>query len=72
MLYTLWRTPLPTPVALTAGAALTGLAVIATVGNVLSFTTVTVGAGLLAGLATARPLVDETPDPATTRARERR
>ncbi|MFF3372363.1 O-antigen ligase family protein [Streptomyces sp. NPDC002680] len=72
VLYALWRTPRPTPVALTAGAALTGLAVLATVGNVLSFTTVTAGAGLLAGLATARPLVYETPDTTTTRARERR
>ncbi|WP_330292943.1 O-antigen ligase family protein [Streptomyces sp. NBC_00576] len=72
VLYALWRTPRPTAVALTAGAALTALAALATVGNVLSFTTVTVGAGLLAGLATARPLVYETPDPATTRAREQR
>ncbi len=58
MLYALWRTARPTPVALTAGAALTALASIAAVGNALSFTTVSVGAGLLAGLATARPLVD--------------
>ncbi|NEA65103.1 O-antigen ligase family protein, partial [Streptomyces sp. SID12488] len=70
VLYALWRTPRPTSVALTAGAALTGLAALATVGNVLSFTTVTVGAGLLAGLATARPFVHETPDTAPTRARE--
>jgi O-antigen ligase len=59
LLYTLWRSPRPTPVALTAGAALTALAAIAAVGNALSFTTVSVGAGLLAGLATARPLADE-------------
>jgi O-antigen ligase len=59
VLYALWRTGRPTPVALTAGAALTALAVIASVGNALSFTTVTAGAGLLAGIATARPLVDE-------------
>jgi len=59
VLYTLWRTSRPTPIALTAGAALTALAVIASVGNALSFTTVTAGAGLLAGLATARPLRDE-------------
>ena len=59
VLYALWRTPRPTPVVLTAGAALTALAAIATVGDALSFTTVTVGAGLLAGFATARPLVDE-------------
>ena len=60
VLYALWRTPRPTPVVLTAGAALTALAAIATVGDALSFTTVTAGAGLLAGFATARPLVDET------------
>ncbi|MFF3335352.1 O-antigen ligase family protein [Streptomyces sp. NPDC002888] len=59
VLIALWRTPRPTPVALTAGAALTGLAAIATVGNALSFTAVSVGAGLLAGLATARPLAEE-------------
>ncbi|MFJ3670748.1 O-antigen ligase family protein [Streptomyces sp. NPDC090106] len=58
LLYTLWRSPRPTPVVLTAGAALTALAAIAAVGNALSFTTVSVGAGLLAGLATARPLAD--------------
>jgi O-antigen ligase len=72
VLYALWRSPRPTSVALTAGAALTGLAALATVGNVLSFTTVTVGAGLLAGLATARPFVHEPADPAPTRAREHR
>lgn len=59
VLYALWRTRRPTTVALTAGAALTALAVIASVGNALSFTTVTAGAGLLAGIATARPLTDE-------------
>ncbi|OIJ93619.1 O-antigen ligase family protein [Streptomyces colonosanans] len=59
ILYTLWRTSRPTPIALTAGAALTALAVIASVGSALSFTTVTAGAGLLAGIATARPLRDE-------------
>ncbi|MFF6783291.1 O-antigen ligase family protein [Streptomyces sp. NPDC012510] len=68
VLYVLWRAPRPTPVVLTAGAALTALAVIAAVGNALSFTTVTAGAGLLAGMATARPMTDEsdgvgTPDP---------
>jgi len=56
MLFALWRTARPTPVALTAGAALTALGAIAAVGNALSFTTVSVGAGLLAGLATARPI----------------
>lgn len=55
LLYALWRSPRPTPVALTAGAALTVLAAIAAVGDALSFTTVSAGAGLLAGLATARP-----------------
>jgi O-antigen ligase len=57
ILYALWRTPRPASVALTAGAALTALAAIASVGNALSFTTVTAGAGLLAGIATARPLL---------------
>lgn len=56
VLYVLWRTPRPTPVVLTAGAALTAVAAIAAVGNALSFATVTAGAGLLAGMATARPL----------------
>lgn len=59
LLYSLWRTRRPTPIALTAGAALTALAVIASVGDALSFTTVTAGAGLLAGFATAHPLPDE-------------
>lgn len=62
VLYALWRSPRSTPVVLTAGAALTALAVIAAVGNALSFTTVPVGAGLLAGLATARPWVAGAPD----------
>ncbi|MFE9438570.1 O-antigen ligase family protein [Streptomyces sp. NPDC006602] len=62
MLYALWRTRRPTPVALTAGAALTALAVIACLGNALSFTTVSAGAGLLAGLSTARPFTEEPPD----------
>ncbi|MEU2064573.1 O-antigen polymerase [Streptomyces sp. NPDC013455] len=55
VLYALWRSPRSTPVVLTAGAALTALAALASVGNALSFTTVTAGAGLLAGWATARP-----------------
>lgn len=59
VLYALWRSPRSTPIVLTAGAALAALAVIASVGNALSFTTVTAGAGLLAGLATARPLADD-------------
>ncbi|MGI5452251.1 O-antigen ligase family protein [Streptomyces sp. CA-249302] len=61
VLYTLWRSPRPTPVVLTAGAALTALASIASVGNALSFTAVSVGAGLLAGMATARPFTDDAP-----------
>ncbi|QNP68875.1 O-antigen ligase family protein [Streptomyces roseirectus] len=63
LLHALWRSPRPTPVALTAGAALTALAALALVGNVLSFTTVSAGAGLLAGIATARPLPQEARDP---------
>lgn len=62
MLFALWRSPRSTPVVLTAGAALTGLAAIAAVGDALSFTTVSAGAGLLAGLATARPLAPDGPD----------
>jgi O-antigen ligase len=52
----LWRSPQPTPVVLTAGAALTGLGMLATVDHVLSCTAVTAAAGLLAGLATSCPL----------------
>ncbi|NHI11225.1 hypothetical protein STPH2_6594 [Streptomyces sp. KO7888] len=59
VLYALWRSPRPAPVVLTAGVSLTGLAAIAAVGNALSFTAVPLGAGLLAGLATARPFADE-------------
>ncbi|WEO99060.1 O-antigen ligase family protein [Streptomyces sp. FXJ1.172] len=59
VLHALWRTPRSTPVALTAGAALTTLAALATVSNALSFTSVTAGAGLLAGWATARPWARE-------------
>jgi O-antigen ligase len=54
LLLALYRSPRPTPVVLAAGAALTALAALASVGNALSFNQVTVGAGLLAGLATAR------------------
>nr|WP_189281125.1 O-antigen ligase family protein [Streptomyces atratus] len=61
LLYVLWRSPRTTAVVLTAGAALTALAVLASVGNALSFTPVTAGAGLLAGLASARrPIGDGT------------
>lgn len=62
LLYVLWRSPRSTPVVLTAGAALTALAALAGVGNALSFTPVTAGAGLLAGLASARrPIGDGGP-----------
>lgn len=54
LLYVLRRSPRSTAVVLTAGAALTALAGLAVVGNALSFTPVTAGAGLLAGLASAR------------------
>ncbi|MEU8697035.1 O-antigen ligase family protein [Streptomyces sp. NPDC048680] len=65
LLYVLWRSPCSTPVVLTAGAALTALAALAGVGNALSFTPVTAGAGLLAGLASARqPIGDGGPAPA--------
>ncbi|MFD8685727.1 O-antigen ligase family protein [Streptomyces sp. NPDC059651] len=63
LLYVLWRSPRSTAVALTAGAALTALAGLASVGNALSFTPVTAGAGLLAGLASARRPIGEA-DPA--------
>ena len=59
MLYALWRSPRSTPVVLTAAATLTALAVEASLGNALSFPQVTAGAGLLAGLATARRLEDD-------------
>lgn len=62
VLYALLRSPRTTPIALTAGAALTAVAAIASIGNALSFMTVTAGAGLLAGFATARPLTPEEPD----------
>ncbi|MEU3096154.1 O-antigen ligase family protein [Streptomyces sp. NPDC006967] len=60
LLYALWRSPRSTAVVLTAGTALTGLAAVASVGNALSFTAVSVGGGLLAGLATSRPFTDDT------------
>ncbi|MGW0882724.1 O-antigen ligase family protein [Streptomyces sp. NPDC002671] len=63
VLHALWRTPRSTPVALSAGAALTVLAALASVGNALSFPTVTAGAGLLAGWATARPWAGEGMEP---------
>ncbi|MET9072400.1 O-antigen ligase family protein [Streptomyces sp. NPDC004232] len=63
VLHALWRTPRSTPVALTTGAALTALAALASLGNALSFTSVTAGAGLLAGWATARPWAREGAEP---------
>ncbi|CAM5364840.1 hypothetical protein SHIRM173S_10796 [Streptomyces hirsutus] len=62
VLCALWRSPRATPVVLSAGAALTAVAAVAAVGNALSFTAVSVGAGLLAGLATARPLAPCAPE----------
>ncbi|QPP10022.1 O-antigen ligase family protein [Streptomyces bathyalis] len=56
LLFALWASPRPTPVVLTAGAALSALAALAAIGNALSFTQVTAGAGLLAGIACARRL----------------
>jgi O-antigen ligase len=59
LLYALYRSPRSTQVVLSAGAALTALAAVASVGNALSVTAVTTGAGYLAGIATARPLGDD-------------
>ncbi|MBB5935364.1 hypothetical protein FHS42_002426 [Streptomyces zagrosensis] len=59
LLYALWRSARTTQVALSAGAALTGLAVAAAVGNALSFPEVTAGAGLLAGVATAHLISED-------------
>ncbi|MFG2562610.1 O-antigen ligase family protein [Streptomyces sp. NPDC048496] len=71
LLYVLWRSPRATAVVLTAGAALTALAALASVGNALSFTPVTAGVGLLAGLASARqPIGDGTPGTSRTESDE--
>ncbi|MFC8369811.1 O-antigen ligase family protein [Streptomyces sp. NPDC057239] len=59
LLYALWRSPRGTPVVLSAGVSLTVLAVVAAVGNALSFTAVSVGGGVLAGLATSRPFAED-------------
>ncbi|AXI76643.1 O-antigen ligase family protein [Peterkaempfera bronchialis] len=59
VLWALLRSPRPTPVAVSAAAALTGLAVHASIDYVLSFAAVTTGAGLLLGIATAHPLTEE-------------
>ncbi|MER5437128.1 O-antigen ligase family protein [Streptomyces sp. NPDC002790] len=61
LLYVLWRSARSTQVVLAAGAALTAVAAMATVGNALSFTTVTAGVGLLAGIATAEPFTNGPP-----------
>ncbi|WAP54690.1 O-antigen ligase family protein [Streptomyces sp. S465] len=58
LLHALWRSLRPTPVVLTAAATLTALAVESCLGNALSFSEITAGAGLLAGLATASRLDD--------------
>ncbi|WP_328472324.1 O-antigen ligase family protein [Streptomyces sp. NBC_00448] len=60
----LWRSPRSTPAVLTAAATLTGLGLLAAVDHVLSYTAVTAAAGLLAGLATSRPLPAQAPAPA--------
>jgi O-antigen ligase len=57
----LWRSPRSTPAVLTAGAALTALGLLAAVDHVLSYAAVTAAAGLLAGLATSRPLPAQVP-----------
>ena len=61
LLLTLWRSPKPTAVVLTASAALSALAAVSCVGNALSFTQVTTGAGLLAGFATAHRITYRSP-----------
>ncbi|OSP38920.1 hypothetical protein B7767_34500, partial [Streptomyces sp. 13-12-16] len=59
LVYALWRSPRGTPVVLSAGVSLTVLAAVASVGNALSFTAVSMGGGVLAGLATSRPFAEE-------------
>lgn len=63
LLLGLWRSPRPTPTVLSAGAALAALAVVASASNALSFAPVTAGAGLLAGVATARLAGGDAPEP---------
>lgn len=58
MMWSLRRSPGSTPAALTAAGALTALAVEAAISPVLSFPGITAGAGLLVGMATARPLAE--------------
>jgi len=59
MLWTLRRSPAPTAVVLTAAGALTALAAEAAVSPVLSYPGITAGAGLLVGMAAARPLAQD-------------
>ncbi|MGY0022041.1 O-antigen ligase family protein [Streptomyces sp. cg35] len=61
LLCALWRSTRSTQVVLAAGAALTMVAALASLGNALSFTTVTAGVGLLAGIATAEPFPNDPP-----------
>ncbi|WNI19284.1 O-antigen ligase family protein [Actinacidiphila sp. ITFR-21] len=72
LLCALWRSSRPAPVVLTAAAALTGLALLATADQVLSYAVVTAGAGFLAGIATARPLADDAGGSGDGKAPERR
>lgn len=58
MMWTLRRSPGSTPTVLTAAGALTALAVQAAISPVLSFPGITAGAGLLVGMASARPLAE--------------
>lgn len=58
MMWTLRRSPGSTSTVLTAAGALTALAVEAAISPVLSFPGITAGAGLLVGLASARPLAE--------------
>lgn len=62
LLCALWRSSRPTPVALTAAATLTALALLSTVDRVLSYAVVTAAAGCLAGIATARPMAEDGAD----------
>ncbi len=59
MLWTLRRSPASTAVVLTAAGALTALAAEAAVSPVLSYPGITAGAGLLVGMAAARPLAQD-------------
>lgn len=56
LMLALWASTRQTPVVLTAAAALSALAALSAIGNALSFTQVTAGAGVLAGIACARRL----------------